>query len=186
MTTRARNAVSKRPAAAPPPAGGRAVPDPRLADLAAAMEREAAVVRDLGAALATQRQAVSTSAPDALNASVDAIGRILLTLDEARRGRDAALAAVCGEAPPPLGRLEDGIAGALPDELVRARADLEAAATQVAREVVINRTVLRRAVEAGEAFLQSLFSSAAAPAASYAPGERAEEPPPGLLLDRRA
>jgi hypothetical protein len=185
--TRAPIATAKRPAAAPlRAAAGRSVSHAQLLELAGALSREAAVVRELGEALAWQRQAVAGSRPDDLNAAVDAIGRILLTLDEARRGRAAALAALCGETPEPVARLEDAIAGPLPEELTRARADLEAAARAVAHEVAINRSVLRRAVETGEAFLQALFSSAGLPPAAYAPGERAEEPPAGLLLDRRA
>ena len=156
----------------------------RFSELTASLDRETEIVEALRAALIRQREAVAGTHADRVNQSVDAIGRILLTLEEARRRRGAMLAALTGDAHIRLERLES-IAGPSPKTLVAARARLRGAAESVAREIAINRGVLRHAVESGEAFLQALFSTTADPAPVYGAQDK-EEPPSGLLLDRRA
>jgi hypothetical protein len=51
----------------------------------------------------------------------------------------------------------------------------------------VNRAVLKRSIEAGEAFLMELFASVAGPATSYATEDHRDPAPraPGVLLDRR-
>ena len=146
----------------------------RLNELAHVLNAETEVVEELKNALWRQRAGVAASDTEAVNASVDAIGRILLTLDAARHRRLRMVEAIAGDASLPLHRLE-------------ARARLRRAAEAVTQEVTVNRSVLRHAVDAGEAFLQALFSSVIDPAPVYGPPERPEEcPPSGLLLNRRA
>ena len=81
------------------------------------------------------------------------------------------------------------MAGPLPEGFIRARAELREAAQGAATDVSINHAVLRRAVEAGEGFLQRLFASAADPPAVYGAGDKHGDPPaggPGVILDRSA
>ena len=57
---------------------------------------------------------------------------------------------------------------------------------ETAREAAVNRTVLKRTVEAGEAFLQALFTGVSEPQTVYRAGERREDDGSGFLLDRTA
>lgn len=157
----------------------------RLSELANGLERETEIVHELKDALIRQREGVATSQTEKVNATVDAIGRILLTLDEGRRRRGTMLVALTGDSDLKLDQLEQALAVALPPSLVDARARLHAAAEDVTREIAINRVVLQRAVEAGETFLQALFSSTSEPAPVYGAGAP-DEAAPGLLLNRRA
>jgi hypothetical protein len=160
----------------------------QLQELAAELERETALVEQLRDALVQQRAGVAASSAEAVEASVDAVGRILLTLEEARRRRAALVGALAGDGPPALDRIEAALRAPLPATLEQARARLRRAAREVTMETAINREVLRRALEAGEAFLQELFSSADAPAPVYHAPDAGEpkRTAAGVLLDRKA
>jgi hypothetical protein len=158
----------------------------RLGEVARALDRETQIVRRLRDTLVQQRAGVAGSQAEEVNATVDSIGRILLALGEAHAYRNGVLDTLTGERGLTLDELERVLGGPLPEGLTEARTRLKAAAEEVAREVAINRTVLRRAVEAGEAFLQALFSAATVAPAVYGNAERTEEAPTGMLLNRRA
>jgi hypothetical protein len=160
--------------------------DSRLDDLTAALQRELRLIEDLRQALLRQRAGVAADDAEAIDTSVQVVGRTLLTLDSARRRRMEIVASLLGTEDAPLTQLERRLGGELPASLMAARAAVERAAA-AAQEVAINQQVLRRALEAGDAFLQQLFASTADPMPAYAPGPRAPEPrPSGLLLNRRA
>jgi len=119
--------------------------------------------------------------------SSDVTSRLLLALDEAKRRRTDIVAALTGDPGVPLGHLETQLGESLPPAVESARLTLQRAAADVSREAAINRVVLRRAVEAGEAFLQDLFSGGE----PQPPGYGAASPPSppsasGRLLDRTA
>jgi hypothetical protein len=122
-----------------------------------------------------------------VNESVDAVGRILLTLTQARDRRTELVTALTGDPSLPLDRLHGVLGVTASGDFERARGALRQAAEGAAREAAINRGVLRRALEAGEAFLQELFSSTAGPAPVYGPREaRAESGSgPAVLVNRR-
>jgi hypothetical protein len=158
-----------------------------LGELAEALGQEAEVARELREALIRQRDAVAACDDAGVEASVEAVGRVLLTLETARRRRGELVASVTGRPDLPLEGLETAVGAPLPAALLHARQRLRRAAQDVTHEVAINRTVLRRAVEAGETFLQALFSAAGGPAARYAPAERPEAAgATGVLVNRRA
>ncbi len=158
-----------------------------LGELTAALEHEAAAIRGLRESLVQQRAAVAANDAAALNASVDDVGRILLAVDEARRQREAMVRALAGSPDAPLEGLGAGSARPAAQAFAAARAALRRAAEEAAHEAAVNRAVLRRAVEAGDAFLQSLFSSATDPSPVYAPRERRERPGgAGFILNRKA
>lgn len=159
----------------------------RLDDLTAALAHELRLIDDLRQALLRQRAAVAADDPEAIESSVHAIGRTLLTLDEARRGRMALIALVTGNGAIGLADLEAHLGFTAPESFSAVRDAVRRAAEATARELAINQTVLRRALDAGDAFLQQLFSSTADPMPAYSPGPRNAEPQPGsLLLDRTA
>jgi hypothetical protein len=160
---------------------------PRLGELTNALTHEHGLIEELRQALLRQREGVATDDPEAIESSVHAISRTLLTLEEARRGRIALTALIAGEPGVPLADLDANLGLALPASFVEARERVRRAAEATALEVAINQTVLRRALEAGDAFLQQLFSSVADPMPVYVPGPRpADIRPSGMLLNRRA
>lgn len=160
--------------------------DRLVRELVLVLEREAQAVRELRDALARQRDGVAHDSTGAVHASCDDIGRILVTLEAARRARARLLEPIAGPGEAPLAALERVCGGALPEPLGTARAALRVAAEGAAREAAINRAVLRRTIESGEAFLQALFSNLAEPDPTYHAGERPDEGSPGFLLDRKA
>lgn len=158
----------------------------RLVDLAQALVYEAGVIEELRQALLRQRAGVAADDADMVEASIHAMGRTLLTLDEAKRRRAALTALIAGGDTTPLERLESMHGGFLPKEVDEARARVKRAALLTAQEVAINQHILRRALEAGDAFLQKLFSMAGDPAPAYVRGEGAidQAPQSGLILNR--
>jgi len=61
---------------------------------------------------------------------------------------------------------------------------LQATADALAREIEINRSVLRSAIEAGEGLIRAV-AGAAPPPATYAPGGHADAPTSGFLVNRK-
>ena len=164
-----------------------AVPLTDLArNLARVLEREAAAVAELREALLRQRAGVARDATDAVNASSDDVGRVLVSLEAVRRTRAGLLAPYAAPDEPPLAALERLFGDEWPEPLAAARRALREAAEAAQREAAINRAVLRRTIESGEAFLQALFSNVAEPEPTYRTGERPDDGGPGFLLDRKA
>jgi hypothetical protein len=144
-----------------------APPLARFAELAGALDHETRLIGTLIAALRDQRAAVAADDAIAVEASVRAVSRALLTLSEARRNRLD---------------LSAEVTGAADDSLDAPRRRLRAAAAEAAREVAINQAVLGRALAAGEAFLQQLLSGAADPTPAYEPMTRRGDPAHAAVL----
>lgn len=149
----------------------------RLDALTRALQHERALIDNLRQALLRQRAAVAAHDPQAIEVSVHAIGRTLLTLEEARRLRLALLDLI--GAPVPLAELERVIGGELTPAFRAACQAVRRAAEDTAREVAINQNILRRAIWAGDVFLQQLFSSVSDLMPACAPGPAAEPPAAG-------
>ena len=184
MKPQSLNLVQEGARPAGPAASGVARPFDRLT---AALEHEIVAVRELGEALVQQRSAVAANDIAAVNASVDDVGRLLLAVDESRRHRVAVVAELGGSPGTSLDQFEPhpGTPGA--GAYAAARAALRREAEKAAHEAAVNRTVLRSAVEAGDAFLQALFSSSVDPSPVYGAAERQGRPrSPGFILNRRA
>ena len=158
----------------------------RLRELAAVLHREAEVVRALRDALVEQRTALAADDAETVDRSSDAVQRILLMLEEVRSSRTTVLSSISEGEPATLHQIEERLGVSLPVPLEQAREELRRAGREVAREVAINKTVLRRAVETGEAFLQALFSSTLDPPAVYQPKNRGKEKEGGggVFFDR--
>jgi len=142
----------------------------RLDELTGALVHELGLIDDLRQALMRQRVAVAADDREAIESSVHAIGRTLLTLEEARRRRGALVVLIVGTATIALADLEIQLGFPAPDDFIAAREAVRRAAEATSRGLAINQTILRRALEAGDAFLQQLFSSTAAPAPAYTRG----------------
>ncbi|MDM7913673.1 MAG: flagellar export chaperone FlgN [Candidatus Eisenbacteria bacterium] len=156
-------------------------------DLISLLQRETRLIIELREVLIRQRAAVGAQDPDGVQASIEGVGRIVTMLAEARTRRSRAIQSL-GISPSPstLSQLETALGVDLPLPLLQARAALTREARSVVTEVSINRTVLRRAVETGEAFLQALFSCLSDPSPVYQAAERTEPriAAPSVLLDR--
>ena len=162
------------------------ITDGALADLARVLSREAEAVRELREALVRQREGVAGNAIGAVNGSCDDIARLLVTLEAAKRLRVGMLDRLVPGGPGTLEAVAAQCGGALPPALAEASLVLRREAAEAAREAAVNRVVLQRTVEAGEAFLQALFASAGDRDSVYHPGERREDDGSGFLLDRTA
>lgn len=159
--------------------------DAAIAELTRALRREAETVRELREALLRQRAGVAADSPGAVNESCDDIARMLVAVEAAKKNRAMRIEAIAPEAGASLGRLETVLGAQCPADLVDAHRDLRREAEATAREASVNRAVLARTVEAGEAFLQALFSGSTAPDPVYRAGERREDDGAGFLLDRK-
>lgn len=165
---------------------GKSRKDVAIAELTLALERETETVRELREALLRQRAGVAADSAGSVNESCDDIARLLVAIEAAKRHRAMRIEAVSPEAGGSLEALERALGPNAPEPLRRAHAELRREAATTAREASVNRTVLSRTVEAGEAFLQALFSGSNAPEPVYRAGERREEDGAGFLLDRKA
>ncbi len=160
--------------------------DPTCVPLTRALEAERRLINDLRQALLRQRAGIAAADTSAIEASAQVISRTLSSLSQARRTREQLVTALAGDASVPLAQLEDALGGTVPPALRDARAALRASATATASEVAINQHVLRRALEAGNAFLQRLFASAANPLPMYSPAPKRPSTPSGVLVNQRA
>jgi hypothetical protein len=110
--------------------------DPSL--VGRALETERRLIADLRHALLRQRLGVAADDPDTIDVAAQVIGRTLTALGESRRRRSPGR-----HAAPPVA--ED------------AHEALQRIAAAAARDLADTQHVLRRALEADDAFLQDLF-----------------------------
>jgi len=159
-----------------------------LSELASAMTDEAHLIGELRGTLRRQRTGVADSDVDAIEDSLQALGRTLFTLDEARRRRVAITATLTGHEIVSHEDLESLLGRPLPEPVASASLAMKRAALQASEDVAVNQQVLKRALEVGETFLQQLFATAGDPLPGYPHSERrADQPAPtGVLINRTA
>jgi hypothetical protein len=159
-----------------------------LSELASAMTEEAHLIGELRETLRRQRAGVAESDIDAIEDSLQALGRTLFTLDEARRRRAAITATLTGHDSMSHEGLESLLGRPLPEPVASASLAMQRAALQASEDVAVNQQILKRALEVGESFLQQLFATASDPLPGYQAGERRlDQPAPtGFLINRTA
>lgn len=169
----------------PPPSSDLAA---HLGELRGALRAETTLVASLRAALVSQRAAIAANDAPGVHASIADIGRIVQGLTDARRARSHVLHALCGDGTVPLEHAESASGMRFPPDVQEARRALRREAETVTREVAINHRVLRGAVEAGERFLQELFSTRGNSTPTYSAGDGRDElaRPASLLLNKVA
>ena len=133
----------------------------RLGELESALSEERVLIEDLGQVLLRQREGVAADDQEVVEATVHAISRTMLTLEEARRRRTALITLVIGNPGIALEDLQPHLGIPLSAGFMEARAQVRRAGEAIAADMAINQDVLSRALEAGEAFRQQLFSEAA-------------------------
>jgi hypothetical protein len=152
--------------------------------LSRALDAERALIDDLRQALLRQRAGIAADDSGSIEVSAQIISRLLVALADARHRRTQLLTTLTGGRQVPLAQLEAVLGRAIPPVLQESRDAIRGAAEAVAREVSINQHVLRKALEAGDAFLQRLFASSVNPMPVYAPAPAAT--PHGVLINQRA
>lgn len=169
---------------------GPTTPPPRLADrLADTLRSEAALLTELSATMQRQRDAVASDDLDSIDESVFATHRVLTTLGETRRRRRM-LAELLGEnSDLSLSALERYFRGAPPANVRAATNELSEAARNLQRQVDLNRRVLRRAIEASDAYVRSLCHIPSSGPVGYLDGTQTTDKGlgglGGAIVDRR-
>ena len=154
--------------------------------LADALRHEVELLDNVREALLEQRAGVASNDAGRIEAGTHRLGRRLLMIEEARRHRDDLTSVLGGGRPLNLNELDLAVPSPMLDGLSDARVQLRTAASGVAREVAINDLVVRRALDAGEAFIQVLFSTVSGPPATYEGRVGVGESTGGsVLLNRR-
>jgi hypothetical protein len=132
-----------------------------------ALRSEVRLLADLVAIMRRQRDAVARDDLDAIDDSVFATHRVLVTLGEARRRRRS-LNHLLGEGDDlSLSAIEDFFVGDVPEDLRAAVILLTDGARALQREVEINRRVLRHAIDSADQFVRSLYGGPATVSAGY-------------------
>jgi flagellar biosynthesis/type III secretory pathway chaperone len=170
--------------AAPAPAAPHALRAP-IAALTDALHSETHLLDELVSVMARQRQAVGADDLQAIDDSVFATHRVLLTLGEARRRRKTLNRLIGDTEELSLRELDDVLGDWMTDALRAAREGLQNAAQRLSKEVEINRSLLRQALANGEDYVREL-SANAEPQSGYGRegARRDNERSGGLLLNR--
>lgn len=172
------------------PPTGPTTPTPRLADrLADTLRSEAVLLTELSATMQRQRDAVACDDLDGIDESVFAAHRVLTTLAETRRRRRL-LAELLGETGDlSLSALERYFGGAPPANVRAATDELSEAARNLQRHGELNRRVLRRAIEASDAYVRSLCGMPSSGPVGYPDGSQTTDDGigglGGAIVDRR-
>lgn len=147
-------------AAAPAGAGSRVARDATPDALASALTSERSLLEELSDTLERQRDAIADDDLDTVESTVHGVHRLLVTLEEARRGRRTLIGMLTGDASTPLHDLDGALGPAgMTEALGRARSDLVSAAEDVSEELELNRRVLETALAANDELVRTLFGS---------------------------
>lgn len=153
--------------------------EPQASSLAKALTAELALLDELKAQLIDQRAALAADDTARLEQIVQQISRTLLTIREARRQRTMLVEMVTGRADAGLADAAAESGGEEGRRVTGLASRIHQAAVTANRELLINQTAIRRAIESGERFLQFLLSGSD-------PMDRDAAPQSGLLLNQRA
>ena len=161
-------------------------PSPALLDaLFDALASERRLLDDLIAQMRQQRTAVGSEDIDGVDESVFATHRILATLGQARQRRRRLNELLGGTADLPLRELEALLGDRMEPRLRDARLQLQGAAETLAREVGMNRKLLREALSQNEQFVRALVGPATDATYEQQPAAR-PTPARGVILNRTA
>jgi FlgN protein len=154
-----------------------------LADAFAAERRQVETLRDT---ILRQRDGVARDDVTAVDDSVFAMQRTLVTLQVARRQRRAICRRIFGSEDTPLRDLDSALGADMTDALRTERDALLAAARRLARDIEINRRVLQQALHQGSALVPVLAGGAESPTYTGPMDPGTDRAAGGLVLDTRA
>lgn len=149
----AAHAAARAPRPASP--GGPHAPG-TLDALLDSLKSERKLLEDLAATMRRQRAAVGGDDLQTVDDTVFATHRILATLGQARLRRRQLSRLLAGVDEFPMRELEEVVGPQMTDALRGARDELQASAQSLAREVDVNRRILRDALTHGEAHARAL------------------------------
>lgn len=158
-----------------------------IESLTSAVTAEVRLLEDLVGVMRKQRSAVGADDLQGVDDSVFATHRILVTLGEARRQRRSLGRLIADTEDLGLRTLDDVLGDRMTDTLRDARDGLRAAALILAREVEMNRQILRTALADGGELMRGLYGPPDG-SGTYGADPRAAETDRagGLLVDRQA
>lgn len=128
----------------------------RTPELVAALRVERKLIDDLIGVLRRQRAAVAEDDIGAIDDSVFAAQRILLTLAQARQRRRSLLHVMTGREEVGLAEFEGVLGPAATPTVLATRDELRASAETLGRELQTNRRILSGAIDAGDRLLRAL------------------------------
>jgi hypothetical protein len=149
-----------------------------------ALKSERRLIDELISVMKRQRSAVGDDDLQAVDDSVFATHRVLVTLSEARRQRRNLNALIGQREDLGIHALDEALGPRMTPGLRMARDDLHSAARALSREVALNRRILREALACGDAFARTLAGVEDAPTYATQPST-ARTHQSTVLLDRR-
>lgn len=138
------------------PATDRIAPPATLEALSDALEAEKKLIDELIAVILSQRAAVSVEDLQAVDDSVFATHRLLLTLGEARRRRRTINQLLGFQEDLAVRELEARLGSQMTPRLRTGRDELRDAAHRLSHEIDINRRVLRQALANSETYVRAI------------------------------
>jgi hypothetical protein len=156
-----------------------------IGGLTDALLSEKRLIDELTVSMRRQRDAVATDDLQAVDDSVFAVQRILLTLAEARKRRRTLNERLGQPGDIPLRELLEALGPHATAELKGAREALLDSARILSRDVATNRQILREALANGEEMVRAL-AGAVAPRVGYGEGIGGDSATKPLLVNRRA
>lgn len=130
-----------------------------LEALCEALLSERKLIDDLTEIVLRQRAAVASDDLQAVDDSVFATHRLLLTLGEARKRRRSINAMVGCKEETGVKHLEDALGKWMTPRLRDAREELQVAAGRLSREIGINRRILREAISNSDSFVRAVVGA---------------------------
>lgn len=149
--------------------------------LAQALEGEIKLLNDLASILRRQREGVAADDVQMVDDSVFAAHRIMRTIEEARRRRRNMTGILLAD-DVPVRELEQALGARTTPALASAVGQLNDAADALAREIDINRRVLRGAIDAGDRVVRALTGASAGPVSYDATARTTQTPAGGRSL----
>jgi len=135
------------------------IPAAALEALADALLSERKLIDELTSIVLRQRAAVAVDDLQAIDDSVFATHRLLLTLGEARKGRRSINAMAGCKEETGVKHLEEALGAWMTPRLRAAREELQIAAAQLSREIGINRRILREAIANSDSFVRTVVGA---------------------------
>jgi hypothetical protein len=121
-----------------------------------ALLSERKLIDDLVEIVLRQRAAIAIDDIQAVDDSVFATHRLLLTLSEARKGRRAINTMAGCKEETGVKHLEEALGEWMTPQLRIAREELQIAAARLSSEIEINRRILREAISNSDAFVRAV------------------------------
>ncbi|HEV2642835.1 MAG TPA: flagellar export chaperone FlgN, partial [Candidatus Elarobacter sp.] len=141
------------------PAAVAPVPPAALDALSQALTTERKLVDELTAVMLRQRNAVATDDLQAVDDSVFATHRLLLTLGEARKRRRSINRILGCQEETGVKQLEEALGPWMTPALRAVREELQSAARTLSKEIETNRRILREAIANSESFVRAMVGA---------------------------